>query len=339
MSQMVRDQAARISALPCFAGKRVDVRPVSDVAESLGMGEGRTNQNFIVDDEISGVRYFVRVGLDLPAYGVTRVKEQAASRAAAESGVGPLVVHAELPDTMVTEFIDGRSLTEAQVKSATIGDDPTLLRAISSTLRRMHATPMPAEMRVASAAANLWAPPDLAPWIALGREGGFDRLPLLGTELDPYLQSVEAYCTATSGGPPPPPCFCHFDLLPDNFVLANAPAAGSDERAVTVVDFEYANVGQAKMDLVVLSMGCALTPEEDRGLIASYLQLATCPEAEFRQFTALKVFAALRETLWGVVAEVSGTSALSPAEARAYTEKNYVKYEAARDAFAALGGK
>ena len=35
------------------------------------------------------------------------------------------------------------------------------------------------------------------------------------------------------------------------------------------------------------------------------------------------VLTTLRETLWGVVAEVSGSSALTPGEAAAYTDSNY----------------
>lgn len=37
------------------------------------------------------------------------------------------------------------------------------------------------------------------------------------------------------------------------------------------------------------------------------------------------MLASLRETTWGVVAEASGASALSPSEARDYTDRNYAR--------------
>lgn len=56
-------------------------------------------------------------------------------------------------------------------------------------------------------------------------------------------------------------------------------------------------------------------------------------DALMARFGALKVLAALRETLWGVVAEVSQSSALSPAEAVAYADKLYPRLQEMRAAF------
>ena len=70
------------------------------------------------------------------------------------------------------------------------------------------------------------------------------------------------------------------------------------------------------MDLAVLSMGCGLSHAEEANLLAAYLEVPeTSPEMS-RRFLALKTLAALRETLWGVVAELSKSSALTAEEAR-----------------------
>ena len=75
---------ARAAALPCWkrfehAGRSVNLRSAEDAAEDLDLGEGRTNHNFIAEISASpgggggsgGVeRYFVRIGGDLPAFGV-----------------------------------------------------------------------------------------------------------------------------------------------------------------------------------------------------------------------------------------------------------------------------
>ena len=81
----------RIAALPCWEGEAVEVKTAAAVAQELALGEGRTNQNFVVRRR-GGASYFVRVGADLPYFGVSRVREQAASRAAAATGLAPAVV-------------------------------------------------------------------------------------------------------------------------------------------------------------------------------------------------------------------------------------------------------
>jgi aminoglycoside phosphotransferase (APT) family kinase protein len=298
----------------------VQISPATDVKDSLGLGEGRTNQNFVATTG-TGERYFVRIGSDLPPWGVTRAKEQAAARAVATT-VGPPLLYAELPDALVCKLVPGRSLTEPQVKAAAGGQDDELLKELAQTIRRLHATPVPPEMAalVPQGAQPRWAPPDLARWIAYAREGGFGRLPLL-EDADQVVAEMEATAGALTGESG---CFCHFDLLPDNFVLFR----GEDSRpSITVVDFEYCNVGQPLMDLAIASMGCNLSEEEERSLVAEYLQVARPLDgATALRFLALKVLATMRETLWGVVAEVSGSSALSPAEAAAYTDSNYKLY-------------
>jgi len=103
----------------------------------------------------------------------------------------------------------------------------------------------------------------------------------------------------------------------------------------------YTNAGQPLTDLAVLSMGCALSAGEERRLVASYLNKDSIDDADAARFVALKLLCALRETFWGVTAEVSGASALSPEAAAAYTDENYAKFVDAKAAFeaavAALG--
>ena len=110
--------AAKAEGLPCWAELgEVTLAATSDEAVSaeLELGSGRTNQNFIATRKDGAKRYFVRIGQDIPAYGVTRAKEQAAGRAAADAGIAPQVLYTA-PDAMVTEFSDGRTLTDAQLR-------------------------------------------------------------------------------------------------------------------------------------------------------------------------------------------------------------------------------
>merc|ERR1712187_420381 len=121
------------------------------------------------------------------------------------------------------------------------------------------------------------------------------------------------------GGTACSPKFCHFDLLADNFVMR-----GTGE--ILLVDFEYAAPGQPLMDLAVLAMGCSLEPVEERNLLSSYLGVEVT-DSQVYSFKAVKLIAALRETLWGTTAELSESSALSLEEAKAYVDMNFAKFQ------------
>ena len=101
--------AARVGALPFFGGKEVRVQSTAEAAEQLSLGEGRTNQNFIVSTTSApnaAQKFFVRVGGDLPHHGVLRAREWAVQRAAAAQGLAPQVLSTDGHDVMVTEFVE-----------------------------------------------------------------------------------------------------------------------------------------------------------------------------------------------------------------------------------------
>lgn len=310
----------RVKSLPCWDSKEVSVRPLKELVEELHLGEGRTNQNFIVEGDGSQ-HYFVRMGADLPFYGVSRAREQAAARAAEAAGIGPAVRHTE-PDIMVVDFVEGsRALTEADLHEAgQEGPGSSLLRSVAATLRRLHEIPVPKEMEafLAQIGGVGWGGPHLEKWLRYAEEERYSRLPLL-SGLRELIEQLNL-----AAGPMGPNKFCHFDLLADNLVLK--------KDTILLVDFEYSAPGQPLMDLAVLAMGCSLTAAEERALLSAYLAV-DASEAELRQFQALRVLAALRETFWGVTAELSKSSALSMEEAVNYTDMNFKKFLELKEAF------
>jgi len=310
----------RVRGLKCWDGEEIVIQATSDVREELLLGEGRTNQNFVVTAK--GRRYFVRIGADLPFFGVARAREQAAASAAAAVGVGAQVKHAELPDALVVDFVDGRALTEADVhRAAAEGKDSALLGSITDVIKRLHAVQVPAELSgmLHEIEGDVgWGGPHLAKWLAYAEEQKYSRLPVLQGVRE-LIARLEA--AAKAGLPEASSLrFCHFDLLADNFVLLK------DGSGALLVDFEYSAPGQPFMDLAVLAMGCSLEPQEERNLLSSYLG-SDAGEKQVYSFHALKVLAALRETFWGVTAELSQSSALSPAEAVGYADMNFSKFQ------------
>ncbi len=317
---MSTDEAlARLRHLPCFV-RPVTLTPTNDatVVQDLGLGEGRTNINYIVQDAAQPPqRYFARVAKDLPHHGVSRTAEQAAQRAAAAANVAPRVVYADA-NLMVTHLVDGRALTEPELKRAlddvAAGAPSPQLAALTEVIRAVHRTAPPAELL--SDAPPCWRGPHFDRWLDYVR--GYSRTSLLADAAAavPELESA--------AGEVGTPRFCHFDLLPDNFVVHRVGGG------VSVVDFEYSAVGQPLMDVAILAMGCDLSAAQDTILLASFLELgdSTCVSPTLaRRFLALKALASLREAIWGAVAEVSGASAVSGAEAAAYTDKYHAKFK------------
>ena len=101
----------------------------SDPVEPSDLRGGLSNVNFVVED--AGRKFVVRIGGDNEAHGVVRKNELAASRAAHAAGVAPRVAYAE-PGVLVLDFIEGRTLTPADVR------DPKNLARIVEIVRRTH---------------------------------------------------------------------------------------------------------------------------------------------------------------------------------------------------------
>jgi thiamine kinase-like enzyme len=117
---------AVIAAIPEWRGKQVGARPLSG---------GLTNSNFRV--EIDGTPYFVRIpGASTELLAVDRKNEVHNTRAAAEAGVGPRVIH-HLPEhnVMVLEFIPGQTMSNPSLSA------PGMPARIAQSLRRLHAGP------------------------------------------------------------------------------------------------------------------------------------------------------------------------------------------------------
>jgi len=115
-----------IARIPAWKGHGVSAQPLSG---------GLTNTNFRV--EVDGTPYFVRIpGASTELLAVDRKNEYHNTRASAEAGVGPRVIHYLADqDVTVLEFIPGKTMSNESLQA------PGMPTRIARSLLRLHAGP------------------------------------------------------------------------------------------------------------------------------------------------------------------------------------------------------
>ena len=215
----------RIAALPLWRGRPV-IEPVA---------AGRTNRNFIVEDQ--GRRYFARVGADIPLHGISRAAERRCAMLAAEAGIAPPIVYAA-DGIMVTAYVEGETLSIASART------PERLAQVAAVLQRLHAIPVQGNL------------PDFCPVAASHRY----LAQLSDAELPVSRARIVASLARLTGLPPY--CLIHGDLIPENFILSGG--------RLLLVDWEYSGNGAAATDLAMVTSNFELDAATAQSLLQLY---------------------------------------------------------------------
>jgi len=282
----------RAASLACWKGK-VSPEP---------LGGGITNQNFVVTD--GGERYFVRIGDDIIVHGVLRFNELAASRAAAEAGISPGIVHHE-PGALVMRFIEGETLTEEKVR-----DEANLPRVLDLVMR-CHRD-IPGHFR--GPALVFWVFQVLRDYAMTLRDGGsrmtseLPRLMDIASQLERAVGSIDLV-------------FGHNDLLAANFI--------DDGERLWLVDWDYAGFNSPLFDLGGLASNNELDAAQERWMLERYFD-APPADVLLRAYAAMKCASLLRESMWSMVSEIHSTLEF---DYPAYTAENLDRFERAWASF------
>jgi thiamine kinase-like enzyme len=208
--------------------------------------------------------------------GIDRDAECEATMAAARLGVGPeVVVYRPDLELLVTRWVQGRTATAAELRT-----EPTLTE-VAAALRAVHAGPeLPARF---DAFALVVAYRDEV------RERG-------GRDPDGFHEAAAAAARiqAVLKGPDHELVPCHNDLLPANFLLTDG--------RVTIVDWEYAGMGDRFFDLGNLAVNNGLDADDEERLIAAYFG-ARSPR-RLAALRLMRVMSDFREAMWGAVQDV-----------------------------------
>jgi thiamine kinase-like enzyme len=283
-----------LARVPALSQRELTIEP---------LGGGLTNRNYLVDADSEA--YVLRVaGADTAALGIDRDREVACSRAAAAAGVGPEVV-AYLPEqgAIVTRFVVGRMIKAVHIRK------PQTLRRVAEALRRCHDLPVPAEAA------------DFSPFATVRRyqELALERNVVLPSALDRplgVLARLEGELQTDD-----PPCLCHNDLLPANFI--------DDGQRVWIIDWEFAGRGDRFFDLGNFAVNCELDETQQRTLAEGYFGEAR--PAQLRRLRLMRLVSDMREAMWGYLQ--SAVSRLhEPEYYLTYARNHLNRFVAARDA-------
>jgi thiamine kinase-like enzyme len=255
---------ARVKALSIWKGE-IALEPLKG---------GVSNMSFAVSDA-SG-RYVARVGEDYPFHQVSRDREAIASRAAFDAGLSPEVLHTE-KGLMVVRFVAARTYTEADVRA----NWERCVEIVARGHREM-------ARRVGGQGAIFWVFQILRDYAVTLKNAQHPR----NAEIPRWMKIVDELEAAQV---PLPIVFGHHDLLPTNFM--------DDGKRLWLIDWEYGAFGTAMFDLANIAAANSFDAPLEASMLKHYFKHA--PDlATTRAFFGMKVAAALREAMWGMISEL-----------------------------------
>ncbi len=245
-------------------------------AEGVGvpLEGGITNRNLCM--RFGDAEYVVRLcGKETSRLGIDRDSEVRATRHAHELGLAPEVV-LFLPehDCVVTRWVPGRPATPEELRR------PEWTARIAAALRAVHGSPaLPARFDTFRLAQSYREQTEA--------RGG--AVPPGFEAARAVMARVEAVLTGSEHEPVP----CHNDLLTANFLIG-------EDGELTIVDWEYAGMGDRYFDLGNLAVNNGFAEADDRRLLEAYWEE---PVSERRAATLalMRLVSDYREATWGMV--------------------------------------
>lgn len=235
---------------------------------------GVSNASFVVTDSTG--RYVARVGEDYAVHQVSRQREAIAARAAFTAGLSPEVIHVE-PGIMIVRHLAAQTYGEADVRAN--------MEACVDLVARCHRD---MGARIGGQGAIFWVFQILRDY-AQTLTGAHHRHTCDMARWMTIVTHLEAVQI------PMPIIFGHHDLLPTNFM--------DDGSRLWLIDWEYGAFGTAMFDLANLAAANSFSDHDETAMLAQYFGSAV-DQTKRRAFFAMKVAAALREAMWGMISEI-----------------------------------
>jgi thiamine kinase-like enzyme len=234
------------------------------------LGGGITNHNVKVARP-DGVFVLRVAGRETDVLGIDRSVEHAATRAAAEVGVGPRVVRFVEPEGwLVTEFVEGAIPPPERLR-----ETEQLVR-VAAAIRAFHDGPaIPGRFEALEVVESY-------------RDTALERGATLPDAFaDAHELAVRiAHRRAAAERRP-----CHNDLLNANFI--------DDGELLTIVDWEYAGMGDPFFDLANFAVNHELDANGRAALLVAYA--GEVDGDDVATLDLMRFMSDFREAMWGVV--------------------------------------
>ena len=276
MTDLSRADLGRPDPVPAPTGPEALLARVPSLARTprqvAALPGGLTNQNFKVTTPDG--QFVARVfadGEDLLA--IDREREYRNSMLAAAAGVGaPVVEYRPQDRVMVLGFIDGKTLTNADV------GQPAMLPRIAAACKILHG------------AGHFTGDFDMfevqASYYATAMAAGM-RIPAGYDDLMPAFMAARGALAVRSEGTVP----CNNDLLAANFI--------DDGERIWLIDYEYSGNNDPCFELGNIAGECGLDDEGLAALVTAYYgRLRRSRIARARLFTLVSQYG---WTLWGAI--------------------------------------
>jgi thiamine kinase-like enzyme len=257
------------------------------------LGGGITNHNFKVD--LGAESFVLRIGgKDTELLGIDRDVEHAASRAAAELGVGPEVVAFVEPEGyLVTRFVAGRPIPPEEMRTG-----PQIDR-VAPVLRKIHEGPTIPGRFDSFRVIEVYR--DTAEEHGVRLPAGFHIAKERAEEIERRRGSLRLQPA-------------HNDLLNANFI--------DDGSSIRIVDWEYAGMGDPFFDLANFSINHEFGEDENVALLEAYF--GAVRPADVAALRLMRFMSDFREAMWGVVQQ--GISELG-FDFEAYANEHFERLE------------
>jgi thiamine kinase-like enzyme len=253
---------------------RVQDLPIWRGAATISpLSGGLSNASFKVSD-VAG-HYVARVGNDFPFHQVSRAREAISSKAAFDAGLSPEVLHVE-NGLMVVRYIEARTFAEVDVRQ----NWTACVDIVAKCHRDMGAL-------VRGQGAIFWVFQILRDYAGTLKDAGHAR----SMEIPRWMDVVDRMEAAQVSLPI---VFGHHDLLPANFM--------DDGDRLWLIDWEYGAFGTAMFDLANIAAANLFDANLESQMLHHYF--GKVDAALERAFFGMKVVAALREAMWGMVSEL-----------------------------------
>ena len=273
----------KINSIPVWKGD-VDIKKLDG---------GMTNENFIIEDNQN--KYVLRLGNDIPEHLVSRSNELIASKAAAKCNISPNVVYHE-QGILVLEFIESRTLIDKDIKKNIIKIIPLIKKIHNEIPKKIYGQSL-----------IFWVFHIIRNYYKFLKDNNSSHVKILNTLLKKSEQ-IEKIAS------PFEIVFCHNDLLSGNFL--------DDGKRIWIIDWEYAGFNSPLFDLGGLASNNDFELKDEIFLLENYFE-KKIDDKLLLQYNSMKCASLLRETMWGMVSEISSKIDFDYPQ---YSEKNMIKF-------------